>query len=383
MSSDQDRGFGMGRTFLAAVCLVLLAAAGGGGAGAAEPFDDEENCLMCHKYRKMGRVTEDGVLRSYTIVPEIFSRTVHRNVPCRDCHTEIKELPHKPVAKGVSCDTECHSIKNPATGRPFSHKTIVEVYRKSNHGREKNEEGPDRDKPYCIACHTNPLYNPAEEQPPARIVDRCVVCHEKRKFVNAWYNHTSRRIREVRRSSEEIVVLCSSCHGDKKLVDRRLKTAAEEGRPMGRKFPLAVESYDGSFHGKMTRYGFAKAANCLDCHADAGNYYLSVHEMRPSRDERSSVGRGNRIKTCQRCHPYADASFGAIDPHPTADRTDNPFRHYVEKGYGLAGYLVPTGMLALAMFETIGRRRDGISWMLRHGTSWRRRGRRGRDRHGD
>ena len=74
----------------------------------------------------MARITEDGVLRSYYIQPEVFARTVHRNVPCRDCHTEIKELPHKPVKVGVTCNTECHSIKNPATpGRMWATPSVL------------------------------------------------------------------------------------------------------------------------------------------------------------------------------------------------------------------------------------------------------------------
>ena len=87
-------------------------------------FEDDEGCLMCHKYPNMARITDDGARRSYYVMPEVFSNTVHRNVPCRDCHTYIKELPHKPVDTGVTCNTECHSIKNPATGKPFSHGVI-------------------------------------------------------------------------------------------------------------------------------------------------------------------------------------------------------------------------------------------------------------------
>ena len=108
---------------------------------------DDEGCLMCHKYPMMGRITDEGVLRSYYVLPHVFSKTVHRNVPCRDCHTYIKKLPHDPVNTGVTCSTECHSIKNPATGKPFSHKTIVNAYSKSVHGRDKVTKGGDADKP--------------------------------------------------------------------------------------------------------------------------------------------------------------------------------------------------------------------------------------------
>ena len=64
--------------------LMVLCGLGLSGAAWAAPapgFQDSEGCLLCHKYPRMARITEDGVLRSYYIQPEVFARTVHRNVP--------------------------------------------------------------------------------------------------------------------------------------------------------------------------------------------------------------------------------------------------------------------------------------------------------------
>ncbi|WP_303902746.1 multiheme c-type cytochrome [Thiohalomonas denitrificans] len=340
----------------------------------AGAFEDDEACLMCHKYPKMGRITDEGIQKSYYVVPNTFSRTVHRNVPCRDCHSYIKQLPHKPVEEGVRCDSECHSVQNPSTGQPFSHKPIYNAFKESVHSREKVEDDrSDADKPYCITCHTNPLYNESEETPPKHIVDRCVVCHEDEKFANKWYSHTSRRIREVKRSSQEIVALCSTCHGDEEMVTRHRKAAEKEGRELGKKFPIAVESYQDSFHGKVTKYGSTDAANCLDCHASAKNYYMSVHELRPSSDPESPVHKDNRVKTCKRCHETADANYAALDPHPSNNKEDNAFNHYAELLYNIVGNVALVGLVGMALFETVGRRRDGASWRFMNGTSWRRR----------
>lgn len=344
-------------------------------------FEDDEGCLLCHKYPKMGRITEDGARRSYYVMPHVFGNTVHRNVPCTDCHTYIKQLPHREVKEGVKCNSECHSVKNPATGKNFSHKPIYEKYKQSSHFRPKLASGHDQDKPYCVTCHRNPVYNPKEFEPPKRITDRCVICHEDEEFVKDWYKHTSRRINEVRRSSAEIIQLCSTCHGDKRLVERHLEAARKEGRQLGRKYEDAVESYQASFHGKVTKYGFTKAANCLDCHADATNYFLNVHLLRPSRNIMSPVHKDQRLRTCKRCHENADENYAQLDPHPSKKLKDNPFAYYADLAYGWVGDVVFVLLIALAAFETVGRWRDGVCWRMRHGSSWAmRRGKRGRDR---
>lgn len=346
-------------------------------------FEDGEGCLMCHKYPKMARVTEAGARRSYYVMPEVYGDTVHRNVECGDCHSYIKELPHREVKEGVNCESECHSVKNPATGKYFTHKPIADVYKKSVHGRAKVVSGHDQDKPYCVTCHRNPVYNPEEDVVPKKVLDRCIICHQDRKFVTSWYKHTSRRIKEVKRSKGEIVALCSTCHGDKRLVERHLKAADEQGRELGRKYPIAVESYKNSFHGKVTSLGSTQAANCLDCHADADNYFLSVHDIRPSRDPKAPTNIENKVNTCKRCHTRADKYYAALDPHPSHAKEHNLFMYYAAHIYEVVAYVAITGLVGLAVIETIGRRRDGIGWQIHKGSSWWRRSRRGRERRDD
>ena len=352
----------------------------GGAFHFTKEFEDEEGCLLCHKYPKLARIIETGARRSYYIIPEVFGDTVHRNVECGDCHDYIKQLPHREVTTGVTCDKECHTVENPATGKPFSHKPIVDQYSKSVHFREKVVTGNAQDKPYCITCHKNPVYNPKEPLPPRRILDRCKICHEDQKFVAAWYKHTSRRIKEVRRETEEIITLCTNCHGDQRLVERHLKAAAEEGRELGPKYSYAVESYEQSFHGKITRYGFQPSANCLDCHAEAENYFLNVHNIRPSRDPAAPTSKERRTETCRRCHTDADDNYANLDVHPSSLPEEAPFLYYAEHIYTWIAYIVIVVFVHGALYETIGRRRDGVGWQIRHGSSWWRKSARGRAR---
>ncbi len=54
--------------------------------------------------------------------------------------------------------------------------------------------------------------------------------------------------------------------------------------------------------------------------------------------------------------------------------------YYAEHIYSLVGNVVVLGLVGLALFETIGRRRDGVGWQIHNGSSWWRRSRRGRER---
>ncbi|MBI5893733.1 MAG: hypothetical protein HZB79_08815 [Deltaproteobacteria bacterium] len=369
--------------FIAAIFYVFLAKA----AIAA----DDENCLMCHKYIKMGRITEEGERKYYYVDEEIFSKTVHNRVKCRDCHSYIEKLPHDPVKEGVQCNSKCHSIQNPATRKDFDHNNIYDVYMKSVHGREKvAAKEVDKDKPYCIFCHTNPLYIPHEipnadgtvrsAEVPAAIADRCDVCHQKREFVEHRYLHTARRILSVKRSPQEVVELCLTCHGNEEFLERHEKLHEGEGKHLGKKFTFAGEAYQESFHGKVTKYGFKEAANCLSCHAKSENYYLAVHDIRSSKDPESTTHKNNRVNTCGKCHTDANKNFARIDPHPTERKDDNPFIYYIANVYGPFGDMVTYALLGLTILETIGRKRDGIAWVLRRGSTWRKKSKRGRDR---
>ena len=362
------------------LCALFLALFFSGIPTVQAAFEDDEACLMCHKYPRMGRVTQEGVFRSYNVPPEKFANTVHRNVPCRDCHSYIKELPHRPVEEGVRCDQACHTKNNPATGEPFSHKPVYDLYQESVHARGKIAEGLDADKPYCISCHTNPLYNPNQTVPPKKIVDRCELCHEKLDFVTQWYSHTSRRVLEVKRSGAEVVELCSRCHSNKEMLERHMSAAEAAGDPLGKKFPIAAKSYKKSLHGKVTSKGFEGAATCLDCHAGQDNYYRGVHGIRSSRDPESPTHENNRVETCKTCHKYADEKFLAVDPHPSFDAKHNPVLHQAEAIYGIIGNSVVIALIGLSMFETFGRRRDGVGWRIRWGSTWWRRSKRKRNR---
>jgi len=94
---------------------------------------DELNCVLCHKHRGLSRIDENGEFRLFYINQELFESGPHRRNKCKDCHTDIDRIPHKP-AKKVNCTQQCHIVE-PSGQKKFSHKNIAEILAKSVHGK--------------------------------------------------------------------------------------------------------------------------------------------------------------------------------------------------------------------------------------------------------
>lgn len=320
---------------------------------------DKENCLMCHKYRQLGRIDEEGRKRNYNVSEILYARSIHKNVPCRDCHTSITKLPHDPIKEEVNCANECH-IKPPFAKENFSHKKIIEVYDKSVHGI-KEDDTPELKsvKPYCKYCHLNPLYTIEEERSVFQTrLSRCLNCHE-RKGVTGAYMHISHRLKtKTSRSPQEIVQMCSkNCHADTVLM-KKFNVSRESLE--------SVETYNESIHGKSVTLGSHNAADCVSCHATS-----AIHDIYKKDNPLSTVHEKNKAETCTQCHENVNSRFIQIDVHSAITREEKPVLYFVNLGLTFAFYGSVFGLLGLLSLETFGRKKDGIKWQLRHGTTWR------------
>lgn len=315
---------------------------------------------MCHKYRFLGRIDEQGNKRNYNVDENLYSQGVHRNVPCRDCHTYITKLPHDPVTEEVSCANECH-VKPPFSKENFSHKKIIETYNNSVHGIKPNDP-PDvkASKPYCKYCHLEPLYEKVEEERIAfeETLSRCLNCHEEIGVIQA-YKHITHRLRhKTSRPPQEIIKLCSKdCHENVELM-KTFKVSNESLE--------AVETYKKSIHGKAVALGSQDAADCVSCHATS-----AIHDIYKKDDKKATVHKDNLMKTCKQCHEKVDKQFTQIDVHSSITPKEKPFLYLVNIALKFAFYGTVFGLISLAVIETIGRKRDGIKWQLKHGTTWR------------
>jgi hypothetical protein len=300
---------------------------------------DRDNCLMCHKHRYSGRIDESGKRWNYNVDEIIYNHSVHRKIECRDCHTYITKIPHDPVTQVVNCANQCH-IKPPFAQENFSHKKIIDAYDDSVHGiRPGDSEELKSAKPHCKYCHLNPLYTKISEKRVAfeETLRRCYNCHEKVGVTQAYKHMTHRLRRKTSRSSREIVQLCAKCHQDVALMKKL--NASDKALE-------AVETYNQSIHGKLVRLGSEKAANCISCHASS-----ALHDIQ--------------------CHEKTNSWFIKIAVHPSTKHEENQVVYLMSIFFRLALYGSVFSMVGLMLFETFGRKRDGIKLLLRNGTTWR------------
>jgi hypothetical protein len=292
--------------FLAAYFLSLLSTME---SLASNAVSDTENCLLCHRFPGMGRFDETGTKRVFYVNDKKFAASIHGKLKCKDCHVGLDKIPHTDVAK-VDCATKCH-IKEPSTNQEFSHANMIDKYNTSVHGRGTADD-PKRfpeDLPTCKYCHNNRMYNPLDrlwgnsQALEHEILTRCRGCHTQPEWAHNFYSHFTHRMLR-RRTQEEVVKLCTSCH--------------EDQTKMARHGLESIETYKDTFHWIEVKYGVENAPDCLSCHVPLG---YSTHDIRPRTDPVSPINPANRLRTCsnqgglQVCHPRATSRFSGGRVH--------------------------------------------------------------------
>lgn len=124
---------------------------------------DPDGCLSCHGLKGLEFTDDQGVLRSSYIDEAQYYASLHGSVPCTDCHRKIKEYPHRVEDGAVDCAESCH-IKEPSREERYSHKKLVEEFKRSAHkdgsvkgfsGGNRMKEVSEGESPSCRWCHSN------------------------------------------------------------------------------------------------------------------------------------------------------------------------------------------------------------------------------------
>ena len=329
------------RTRVAVLLLLFLASA------ATALASDPQNCLFCHKYRRLRAFTAENELRNFYVDINLYNESIHRDVSCVDCHSDIEEIPHQKAEK-VDCAKMCHLERWEAlTGTKFSHRETSEKFMQSIHG-VKPDDPPEiaAIKPDCKYCHMNDLYSPGQEVPSEQVLKRCANCH-KEDSLNDMFIHISHRFKtKTSRPGLEVVELCASCHADKDFHNIVGFTGPQAD---------AVDTYKETIHYRILQFGGTDTAHCLSCHATE-----SIHDIRPASDPASAINKNNRGNTCAagECHEGAGTNISMIDSHLSKDSDRGPEIHIVElcmEGVMFATLFI---LFLLMGMETYGRLRN-------------------------
>ncbi|MDD5036179.1 MAG: hypothetical protein PHE55_15625 [Methylococcaceae bacterium] len=293
---------------------------------AAERHSDPDGCFSCHGLPDLQYVDENGVLRVATILKKDYYGSLHGSVPCKDCHRKIEQYPHKPEEGYVDCSQSCH-VNEPSKGKAFTHKDVVEEFKKSAHGSghapgatkdfhggNRLKEEKDEQNPSCRRCHSNTPYivaaNVAKFKEEFHHTDvECGNCHQGETWRNQFSGHILRRLSGSHFSKTEINALCKDCHADQALMEKvKLEDPkTQEKKPADYRWVHASDSYAKTLHARLLDAGAMEGASCLDCHATGGNR----HKIERDEQVGASTHLDQLPRTCGQagCHGYANKPF--------------------------------------------------------------------------
>jgi formate dehydrogenase gamma subunit len=352
-------------------------------------------CMDCHEDEEMTAFIKDTVEISAYINIKVYENSIHGDMDCIDCHTDIEDPEdHAEDLKSVNC-AECHedaqdefksSIhalamkedhiqgadckdchgkhnilpsddENSMTFKLNIENTCGECHRRPDvlkqlgirgdgpvvayHGSVHDKilhEDPDKNAPTCISCHDyhNVLRN-IDSHAKDQIPKTCGKCHEK--ILNEY--EQSIHWKAVRRGHFESPV-CNDCHGEHQIVSPK-ETDAVTNR-LNLSSQLCADCHSNKT--MMNRFGldperFSTYSRTyhglaiLKGSKDAANCVSchEVHSIRGQSDSLSSIYPSNLLRTCRKCHEGANEEFAQISVHPIDQQSRNPIAYYVQNIY--------------------------------------------------
>lgn len=338
---------------LASFGLIFTAKAYEAVADPASPVEQgvaNETCLACHATPGMQTTLPSGEILYLTVDPQVYATSVHgqQGYACVQCHTDIRDYPHRPLTAQSRRDVSllyyqncarCHQDKYQATLDSVHQKALAAGNKEAAictdchgyHDVSKPDEPRTKIPQTCERCHsliyqeyTASVHGSALIGEGNPDVPTCINCHGVHNVsgpLNAPFHLYSPQI-------------CATCHADKALM-------AKYGIN-----PNVFETYVADFHGTsviFTEQYPGQETNkpvCIDCHG--------VHNMKPVDAAESQVIKQNLLRTCQRCHPSASPNFAdAWLGHYTPDANRYPIVYYVNLFYKI---FIPAVLGGMAIF---------------------------------
>ena len=207
------------------------------------------DCLDCHGESDF-TTTKNGKEISLYVNGEEFGKSIHAKNGCLSCHEDA----------GVAGD------EHPAPLAPVNcgkcHQKEKNIYDKSVHGQAAAQHDPFA--PNCYDCHGKHSILPSSNKKSLTYI------------LNIPYT-------------------CGSCH--------------QEGTAMTKTHNIPkkniLKNYSMSIHGEaLFRMGLTVTAVCTSCH--------TAHNILQPENPKSSISRGNVVKTCMKCHADIEATHAKV-----------------------------------------------------------------------
>lgn len=337
------------------------------------------DCFDCHSDDTLTK-TVAGAEVPLFIDEGVYSRSVHGDMDCTDCHEDLAEAEdeHEETVEPVLCGN-CHD-------------DAADEMTAGYHFRASGDT--EGDLPGCADCHGKHSILPRDSRRSMvydlNVPGTCCNCHSSPDIISrndrlssdvcveyeegmhsivliksglifsAVCNdcHGSHDIRQTsdpasRVNKANVNVTCSSCHTGIaetfaiSIHGRLLQEGSEDApvctschsnhateRAMDDSFLITVvekcsrchqeeaDTFRDTYHGQVTGMGYAEAAQCPNCHG--------AHDILPGDDPASMIHPDNLPATCGVCHPGANKNFTMYIPHADYHDAERfPMLYYV------------------------------------------------------
>jgi len=337
----------------------------------ASAVSKDSDCLMCHSSRSLQKKS-DGRNISLYVDPKVIKASVHSELTCIECHTDLtnESLVHKPNVSPVDC-SRCHVRQ---ASHPDAIHSVIDRKKRPScancHGTHyvlsKNNQNsniyPPNSEILCIKCHADAkavkeyrygIHGMAKDKS-GRAIAGCIECHKVHEGVSATAPRAcadchmdeflafsgSVHGRALSQGNTDVPT-CVKCHGNHDMLpsedprsttyptrEAKLCGACHDDSKLANKYGLPddrVETYLESYHGIAVRHGNLKAATCTSCHES--------HGILVSSDPASSTHKSNLPDTCAKCHINTNERWAEGKSHVVISPRDKNVLYYVSTGF--------------------------------------------------
>ncbi|MRR31251.1 hypothetical protein EG834_13230, partial [bacterium] len=320
-------------TPVAILCALLLVGAAmfvlsSGDVQAAGEAQQPDNsmCLLCHNQQGQTLKFPSGEAVSVVISPEMFGGSVHSNLACQTCHTNIAAFPHPENSAQSAREYTLQYENTCATCHPGQASETADNAHAKIHSDPNNPNAGNT--PTCVDCHNPHTQSQIQKDANGKLTglehaasaQTCAKCHSQ--IYTDYSNSVHGQGLLVDKNPD--VPSCIDCHGvhsltgpteagnQFRLSSPQICAKCHTDESIMGKYGIStnvLNTYIADFHGttvtlfqKLDPDQQTNMPVCYDCHG--------VHNIKRIDDPNQGLEiKESLLVTCQKCHPDATSNF--------------------------------------------------------------------------